>query len=155
MRFVITESEKNQIKGLYEQQTKTVNLFTYKDILKNILESMSSILENKPVSQVCQNLDAELKPTFGMVDDLLVRIAQDSGMPEDQAIKYIYDTWEKQKSSGMGLLLKLIGSNMTVAKEMSDKLSEYIRTKPSGSLLNSIVSDIMGKAGVKQIPICK
>lgn len=155
MRFVITESEKNQIKGLYEQQTKTVNLFTYKDILKNILESMSSILENKPASQVCQNLDAELKPTFGMVDDLLARIAQDSGMPEDQAIKYIYDTWEKQKSSGMGLLLKLIGSNMTVAKEMSDKLSEYIRTKPGGSLLNSIVSDIMGKAGVKQIPICK
>ena len=155
MRLVITESEKNRIKGLYEQQTKTVNLFTYKDILKNILESMSSILENKPASQVCQNLDSELKPTFGMVDDLLARIAQDSGMSEDQAIKYIHDTWEKQKSLGMGLLLKLIGSNMTVAKEMSDKLFEYIRTKPGGPLLNSIVSDIMGKAGIKQIPICK
>jgi hypothetical protein len=35
-----------------------------------------------------------------------------------------------------------------------DKLYEYIRTKPNGGLLNVIISDIFGKAKIKQMPIC-
>lgn len=152
-RLIITESEKQQIKSLYEQ-SKSFNLFSYKETIKNIIDSMSSLMENKVSSELCKNLDVDLKPTFGLVDDLLSRIAADTSMSEGDAIKYVYNTWKQQKSNGLPLLIKLIGGNVTVAKEMVDKLFEHIRTKQNGSLLSSIISDIFGSVGVKQIPMC-
>jgi hypothetical protein len=75
-------------------------------------------------------------------------------MSEGEAIKYVYNTWKEQKSGGMPLLMKLIGGNVSVGKEMVDKLFEHIRTKENGSLLSSIISDIFGSANIKQIPMC-
>jgi hypothetical protein len=152
-RLIITESEKQHIKSLYEQ-TKTFNLFTYKDTIKNIIESMSSLMENKVSSELCKELDNDLKPTFGLVDDLLSRISNDTNMPEGDAIKYVYQTWEQQKTGGMSLLLNMVGPNITVAKEMVDKLYSHVRTKPNGGLLTSILSEIFGKAKIKQVPMC-
>lgn len=152
-RLIITESEKRHIKSLYEQ-TKTFNLFSYKDTIKNIIESMSSLMENKVSGELCKTLDNDLKPTFGLVDDLLSRISNDTNMSEGDAIKYVYQTWEQQKAGGMSLLLNVVGREVTVAKEMVDKLYGHIRTKPNGGLLTSILSEIFGKAKVKQVPIC-
>jgi hypothetical protein len=42
----------------------------------------------------------------------------------------------------------------SVSKEMTDKLYAYIRTKPNGGLLNSIISDIFGTLNVQSIPMC-
>jgi hypothetical protein len=152
-RIIISEDDRQHIKRLYEQ-AKPFNLFTYKETIKNIIDSMGSLMENKVSSELCKNLDSYLKPTFGLVDDLLSRISADTNMSEGDAIKYVYSTWKQQKSGGMPLLMKLIGGSVTVAKEMVDKLFEHIRTKQNGSLLSSIISDIFGSAGVKQIPMC-
>jgi len=50
--------------------------------------------------------------------------------------------------------MKLIGGNMSVSKEMVDKLYEHIRKKQNGNLLTSIISDIFGSARINQIPMC-
>jgi len=152
-RFIISESERQHIKSLYEQ-AKPFNLFTYKETIKSIIDSMTSLMENKVSGELCKNLDGYLKPTFGLVSDLLSRISADTNMSEGEAIKYVYNTWKEQKSGGMPLLMKLIGGNVSVSKEMVDKLFEHIRTKENGSLLASIISDIFGSANIKQIPIC-
>jgi hypothetical protein len=153
-KFIITEEEKKSILRLHEQEKTGFNLFTYKDIISNMVNSMGDILENTPVNKICSNVDGYLKPIYGQIDDLLVKISADTKMPEGDAIKYVHDNWEQQKTGGMGLLLKMIGPNVTVPKEMVDKLYEYIRTKPNGGLLNVIISDIFGKAKIKQMPIC-
>jgi len=72
-KFVITEEDRNRIRGLYEQTAPSqvkqpFNLFTYRDTISNIINSMTSVMENKPVAQVCQSLDNEMKPTYGLVD---------------------------------------------------------------------------------------
>jgi hypothetical protein len=152
-RIIISESDRQHIKRLYEQ-AKPFNLFTYKETIKSIIDSMSSLMENKVAGELCKNLDGYLKPTFGLVNDLLSRISADTGMSEGEAIKYVYNTWKEQKSGGMPLLMKLIGGNVSVGKEMVDKLFEHIRTKENGSLLSSIISDIFGSANIKQIPMC-
>ncbi len=158
-KFVITEEDRNRIRGLYEQTAPSqvkqpFNLFTYRDTISNIINSMTSVMENKPVAQVCQSLDNEMKPTYGLVDDLLTKMAADSGASEGEAVKYVYDTWKQQKTGGIGLISKLIGMKPSVSKEMTDKLYAYIRTKPNGGLLNSIVSDIFGTLNVQSIPMC-
>lgn len=157
-RIIISEEDKNHIKGLYEQtSSKSFNFFTYKDTIHNMIESMTSLMENIERSKLCQTLDNQLKPTFGLVDDLVARMAADNGMSEGDSIKYVYDTWGQQiklPTSGMSILMKLIGSNVSVSKEMVDKLYAHIRTKQNGALLTSIISDIFGKAGIKQIPMC-
>ena len=105
-------------------------------------------------------MDNQLQPTFGLVDDLVTRMAADNGMSEGESIKYVYDTWSQQTKNDDGmsnlksLILAKIGSNVSVSKEMVDKLYAHIRTKQNGALLTSIISDIFGKAGIKQIPMC-
>lgn len=154
-RIIISKEDRTRIKGLYEQtSSKPFNLFTYKDTISNLIKTMSSLMENIERTKLCQTLDTQLKPTFGLVDDLVARMAADNGMNEGDAIKYVYNTWKQQKTGGMPLLMKLIGGNISVAKEMVDKLYEHIRTKQNGALLTSIVSDIFGSAGIKQIPMC-
>lgn len=154
-RIIISKEDRTRIKGLYEQtSSKPFNLFTYKDTISNLIKTMSSLMENIERTKLCQTLDTQLKPTFGLVDDLVARMAADNGMNEGEAIEYVYKTWNDQKKGGMPLLMKLIGSNVSVAKEMVDKLYEHIRTKQKGALLTSIVSDIFGSAGIKQIPMC-
>ena len=154
-RIIISEEDKNRIKGLYEQtSSKPFNFFTYKDTVHNMIESMTSLMENIERSKLCQSLDNQLQPTFGLVDDLVARMAADNGMSEGESIKYVYDTWKQQKTGGMPLLMKLIGGNVSVSKEMVDKLYTHIRTKQNGALLTSIISDIFGSAGIKQIPMC-
>ena len=115
---------------------------------------MTSLMENIERSKLCQSLDNQLQPTFGLVDDLVARMAADNGMSEGESIKYVYDTWKQQTTGGMPLLMKLIGGNVSVSKEMVDKLYTHIRTKQNGALLTSIISDIFGSAGIKQIPMC-
>lgn len=154
-RIIISEEDKNHIKGLYEQTSgKPFNLFTYRDTISNLIKTMSSLMENIERTKLCQTLDTQLKPTFGLVDDLVARMAADNGMNEGEAIAYVYKTWNDQKKDGMPLLINLIGKNVSVAKEMVDKLYEHIRTKQKGALLTSIVSDIFGSTGINQIPMC-
>jgi len=70
-KFVITEEDRNRIRGLYEQtapsQLKPFNLFTYKDTISNIINSMTSVMENKPVAQVCQSLDNEMNSLTNLI----------------------------------------------------------------------------------------
>ena len=154
-RIIISEEDKNHIKGLYEQTSgKPFNLFTYRDTISNLIKTMSSLMENIERTKLCQTLDTQLKPTFGLVDDLVARMAADNGMNEGEPIAYVYKTWNDQKKDGMPLLINLIGKNVSVAKEMVDKLYEHIRTKQKGALLTSIVSDIFGSTGINQIPMC-
>jgi len=154
-RIIISEEERSRIKGLYEQSSsKPFNFFDYKDTVYNMIKSMTSLMENIEKSKLCQTLDDQLKPTFGLVDDLVARMAADNRMSEGESIKYVYDTWGQQKTSGMSILMKLIGGNMSVSKEMVDKLYEHIRKKQNGNLLTSIISDIFGSARINQIPMC-
>lgn len=154
MRFIITEEEKNHIKGLYEVDSKGFNLFTYKDIISNMINKMTSIMENKTTSQWCKNIDSEMTPVFGLVDDLLAKISADTKKEEGEAIQYLHDTWEDQKRLGLNLLLSLIGRNVSVASEMVEKLLTHLRTKKNGNLLAAMISDIFGKAKIQQVPAC-
>jgi len=154
-RIIISEEERSRIKGLYEQSSgKPFNLFTYSNAIKNMIESMISLMENIERSKLCGILDDQLKPTFGLVDDLVATMAKDNRMSEGEAIEYVYNTWKDQKAGGMTVLMRLIGRKVSVPKEMVDKLYAHIRTKENGKLLTSIISDIFGEAGIKQIPMC-
>lgn len=154
-RIIISEEDRNHIKGLYEQTSKKpFNFFTYKDTVKNIIESMTSLMQSVVNSTLCQSLDNKLQPTFGLVDDLVARMAADNGMSEGESIKYVYDTWSQQSKNGMSILKSLIGSNVSVSKEMVDKLYAHIRTKQNGALLTSIISDIFGNLGINQVSMC-
>ena len=90
-RIIISEEDKNRIKGLYEQtSSKPFNFFTYKDTVHNMIESMTSLMENIERSKLCQSLDNQLQPTFGLVDDLVARMAADNGMSEGESLDILF-----------------------------------------------------------------
>lgn len=146
-----------------------LSLLKYKDNLKNIIETMNSVLGGggqAAKQQFCGDNGAKLqeglKPVFQLIDDLITQLKVDAERKskrqytEGEVIKMLYNTFNGNIAS----LMTTIGSHLPqkplLITDVVVGLQTYLRNKygQDGALLSSVLSGILGKLGTTYQKLC-